>query len=124
MKEAEGLIGEIEELEIELKAEQKINENKTEIYIGGNKMSVLTKTGTELIKAPEYYNAYFKRLMSVPLSSNEQKMIQHGIDYKFLQVGTNPSGNQDATPAVPEQTMNTIIAKNIQLNFLKSSSST
>ncbi len=56
----------------------------------------------DILKSKEYKNALLKKLQHKKLTNQE---------IKFLQIGTNSSGNQDASPLVPTTIWESIIAK-------------
>lgn len=63
--------------------------------------SILQNTD-DVLKSKEYKNAWLKKLQHKKLTNQETK---------FLQIGTNSNGNQDASPLVPTTIWESIIAK-------------
>lgn len=110
--ELQALQEDTEEAEKSLK---KIGEFKNTNYekklLGqeNNKKTINLNNQDEVLSSDEYKTAWLKSLQKKTLNDQENHVLS--VSKKFLQVGTNPTGNEDASPAIPTTIWNQIIAK-------------
>jgi len=110
----QGEIDKIDEKRTAIEAADSILERSVDIPVITREtdlQEIETMSREEVLDHDVYKRAFFKTIQRKNLSDEEKR---------FYQVGTNPSGNQDASPAVPTTTWNKIIDKLEQTNLLLS----